>query len=91
MARDTKDRYLTGQGFRQLSERENDYSSQVTEAKICLPRYLQEDKNPGSGLIIILTPQHTTLEIPKNHSEDSSDDNYENGIQDEDWELWCPE
>lgn len=33
MARDTKDRYLTGQGFRQLSERENDYSSQVTKPK----------------------------------------------------------
>ena len=40
MAQDAKDRYLTGQGFRQLSEKENDYSSQVTEAKICLPHYL---------------------------------------------------
>ena len=40
---------------------------------------------------MILTPQYTILEILNNHYEDSSDDNYENGIKDEDWELWCPE
>ena len=46
----------------------------TTKAKICLPHYLQQNKNLGNGTVIILTPLYMILEILNNHYEDPSDE-----------------
>ena len=39
------------------------------------------EQNPGNGVMIIETPQYTILKTLNNHYEDSSGDNYEDGIK----------